>query len=415
MNARNPVKARRILITGVSSQLGGRLAQTLEREPGVEAIIGVDTEDPRHELQRTEFVRVAVECRPLRRILAAAGIDTVLDTRLVADPLQASLGTIHATNLTGTAELLSACRAPESRVRHLVFKSSAHAYGWAAGDPAFFSEDAVRSHPPRTALEREIVGAEEAVQGFAARHRACRVAILRVADEVGSEGRSSLLSLLSLPIIPGIIGFDPRFQVIHTDDVVGALAHAVRAELGGTYNAAGDGVLALSEVASVLGKPLIPVLPPWGAGFAAGQLRRLGLRVPVETVRALRHGRGLDNRRLKATGFTYRYTTREALIKLRAEQRRHPLLGSGSETYRYEPDLEDFLRWSPSVRTAHSNPAQRRDGQAGFDRLAVGELVDLIPSLEPDALETLRTYELAHQRRPAVLEALDGTLERKRP
>ena len=38
-----------------------------------------------------------------------------------------------------------------------------------------------------------------------------------------------------------------------------------------------DGVLALSEIASLLGKPLLPVLPPWGTVFAAAQLRRLGL------------------------------------------------------------------------------------------------------------------------------------------
>ena len=51
------MESRRILITGLSSYLGGRLAQALEREPAVEALIGVDVEDPRHELQRTEFVR----------------------------------------------------------------------------------------------------------------------------------------------------------------------------------------------------------------------------------------------------------------------------------------------------------------------------------------------------------------------
>jgi UDP-glucose 4-epimerase len=47
------MRARRILITGLSSQLGGRLAQALEREPELEAIIGVDTDDPRHELRRS--------------------------------------------------------------------------------------------------------------------------------------------------------------------------------------------------------------------------------------------------------------------------------------------------------------------------------------------------------------------------
>ena len=34
--------ARRVLITGLSTFWGGRLAQQLERDPAIEAIIGVD-------------------------------------------------------------------------------------------------------------------------------------------------------------------------------------------------------------------------------------------------------------------------------------------------------------------------------------------------------------------------------------
>ena len=66
-----------------------------------------------------------------------------------------------------------------------------------------------------------------------------------------------------------ILGFDPRYQFVHEDDVVHALEHAVKGRLPGVYNVAGDGVLALSEVAGLLGKPYAPILPPWGTGLAA--------------------------------------------------------------------------------------------------------------------------------------------------
>ena len=52
-------EGRRILVTGLSTYWGGRLAETLERNPAVETIIGVDSEDPTRELERTEFVRVS--------------------------------------------------------------------------------------------------------------------------------------------------------------------------------------------------------------------------------------------------------------------------------------------------------------------------------------------------------------------
>src|SRR4051812_16763916 len=111
-----PEPSRRILITGLSSWWGGRLAQELEREPSVEAIVGIDTEDPRHELERTEFVRVDTEQALLRRIIVAAAIATVLDTRLISDPLLASLDQAYQVNVEGTGNLLAACGAPDSQV-----------------------------------------------------------------------------------------------------------------------------------------------------------------------------------------------------------------------------------------------------------------------------------------------------------
>ena len=100
-------------------------------------------------------------------------------------------------------------------------------------------------------------------------------------------------------------------------------------------------------------------------------------------------------------------------MALRAAMRLRPLLGSGSEPYRYEPDLEEFLRWSPSVRTARERAAEGDTApKDGFDALSAGELIDLIGSLEIDALRALRRYEAEHQRRAEVLEALDASLVR---
>jgi UDP-glucose 4-epimerase len=411
------VPSRRILITGLASQWGGRLAQVLEREPSVEAIIGVDTGDPRHELDRTEFVRVDAEHARLRRIIRAAAVDTVVDTRLESDPLGSGLREAHEINVRGTSNILAACAGPDSPVRKLVFKSSAEVYGCSSADPAFFTEELPRIQPPGTAIERDIAEAEQAVAEFAARSRGTTVTVLRFTDAVGAEIRSSFLALLNLAVVPGIFGFDPRWQLIHEDDVVGVLEHAVRKELPGTYNAAADGVLVLSEIVSLLGKPWLPILPPWGTAFAAAQLRRLGLRTPVELLRALKHGRGLDNRRLKATGYAYRYTTREAVLKLRAHQRLQPLLRSGGDSYRYEREVEEFLRWSPSVHTARARGEGESQAPApplsGYDRLTADELVGIIASLEAPALHRLREYEASNRARAAVLDALDRGLSRK--
>ena len=421
------MSSKRILITGLSTYWGGRLAQALERDPAVEAIIGVDRRPPKVELQRTEYVHVADSHTLIRRIVHAAEIDTVVDTRLVLDPIVTSARRAHENNVLGTMNVLAACGGDDTPVRKLVFRSGGDYYGAEQDDPAFFTEAMSRPHPPGTPLERDIVEAEKAVAEFAAKQPDVETIVLRFASALGPDVRSSLAALLDLPVVPGILGFEPRLQVIHQDDVVGVLRHAVCGDVpGGIYNAAGDGVLVLSEIAGLLGKRLAPILPPWGTGLAASVLSRTGLKLPSVLLGLLRFGRGLDNRRLKATGYRYTYTSREAIIKLAEYQRlRSVLSGRSTEGYRYEQAVEEFLRRSPSVRaTAHPPerapanlaPGERRgsNGQLtsgappnGYDELTAEEVVRLLPALDAGGRAAVADYERAHARRKTVLRAVE--------
>ena len=340
---------RRILITGVSTYWGGRLAQTLERDPETEVIVGVSPGDPTCELTRTEYVRVGTQHALLRRIVHAAEIDTVVDTRLIVDSTTAPAKTAHEMNVLGTMNVLAACGGPDSPVTKFVFKSSAHYYGCERDDPSFFTEEMQRPHPPRTRIEADIVEAEDAVAEFAARNAKVTVTTLRFCNGLGPDMRTSHTALLSLPAVPGILGFDPRYQFIHEDDMVGALHHAVVEDAPGVHNVAPDGVLALSEIAALLGKPLAPVLPPWGTSLATALTSRIGVRIPDEVRQQLRYGRGLDNRKIKQSGYRFQLTTRETVQAFAAALRLKPLRESGEAPYRYEREVEEFLRWSPSV------------------------------------------------------------------
>jgi UDP-glucose 4-epimerase len=348
--------SRRILVTGLSTYWGGRLAQALERDPDVECVIGVSPDDPTCELERTEFVRVGTQHALLRRIVDAAEIDTVIDTRLVVDSRGTPARAAHEANAIGTLNILTACGGPDSPVRKVVFKSSAHYYGAERDDPAFFTEDMRRPHPPRTRLEADILEAERAVEGFARRNPDTTVTVLRFVNALGPDLRTSHTALFELPAIPSILGFDPRYQFIHEDDLVDVLHFAVAHDVPGTYNAAADGVLALSEVASLLGKPLAPILPPWGTSLAAAGLRAAGIRVPAEVLNQLRYGRGVDNRKLKATGCRIARTTRETVIEHGEALRIKPIVVEDGAGYRYEREVEEFLRWSPHVRRHEGAP-----------------------------------------------------------
>ena len=349
---------RRILVTGVSSYWGGRLAQALEGFEQVEAIIGVDEREPTRELERTEFVKVGNQHSLLQRIVRAAEIDTVIDTRLMVNSVTASPRSTHENNVIGTMNILAACEGERSPVKRFIFKSSAHWYGCEQDDPAFFTEGMRRAHPPRTTLERDITDAESAVRDFASRREDVAVTVLRCTNVLGPDVDTAFTRMLSLPAVPSVLGFDPRTQFVHEDDVVHALEHAALNEVPGVFNVAADGVLALSEVVSLAGKLPLPILPPFGAGLLAGPLRRLGLRIPDEMLNLLRFGRGLDNRAHKATGFVYGYTSRETVLRLAEHMRLNPVMRGVEQGYRYEREVEEFLRWSPHVR---------REGRGGVE------------------------------------------------
>ena len=436
------MRSKRILITGLSTYWGGRLAQALESDPEVDVIIGVDNEEPSVELERTEYVKVGTQHALLRRVVEAAEIDTVVDTRLVVDSATTTSRKAHENNVIGTMNILAACGGPQSSVRKLIFKSSTHFYGSEQDDPGFFDEGMERPHPPRTPIERDIVDAEASVVDFAHKSPEVAVTILRFANVLGPDVRTSHIDLFRLPAVPMILGFDPRYQFVHEDDVVHALEHVAQRELPGLFNVAADGVLALSEVAGLLDKPYAPVLPPWGTGIAAGVLRRLGVAIPPEMLAQLRFGRGVDNRRLKAAGFEYGYTSREAVVSLAEHLRLHPLLRGGEEPYRYEREVEEFLRRSPNVRrprvgNGHALSGEQleqveklllsfdpvRTGAEGgaidrgapvdrYDDLSAEEVTSLLGSLEVGDLRALLDYEREHGSRRAVIDAIQATISR---
>ena len=145
---------RRVLVTGLSTFWGGRLAQALEKDPDVDVIVGVDTQEPRVELERTEYVRSDENYSILSRIVKATKVDTIVHTFLVVDSTSMSSRTMHEINVIGTLNLLAAAGAAGSPVRQVVVKSSTLVYGSSWEDPVWFREEMSRSHSAKTRVER---------------------------------------------------------------------------------------------------------------------------------------------------------------------------------------------------------------------------------------------------------------------
>lgn len=340
---------QRVLITGLDTFWGGRMAQALESDPDVEMILGMGTHEPRVPLERTEFVRADQTYSILSRIVRATQVDTIVHTFLETNSVRVSGRTLHEINVIGTMNLLAAAGQQNTSVRQLVVKSSTHVYGASAKDPVWFREETRRNAPVRTRLERSLIEVESLVRDFAVDNPHLLVSVLRFANVLGSDVVTPITSNLRHRILPCIAGFDPLVQFVEEDDVVRSLEYVTRNGIPGLFNVAGAGKLPWSEVASISGAFLLP-LPPFSPRSFAAPLRQLGLlEFPEEIETLVRFGRGVDSSRLVDAGFTYRYTSAGAVESFARANNLRRSTGPGGTEYRYEQDVEQFFRHSPAI------------------------------------------------------------------
>ena len=64
------------------------------------------------------------------------------------------------------------------------------------------------------------------MRGFARRRPDVRVALLRAANVIGPHVVSPITSYFRLPVIPTVLGHDPRLQFLHEQDLLAVLQHA---------------------------------------------------------------------------------------------------------------------------------------------------------------------------------------------
>jgi UDP-glucose 4-epimerase len=338
----------RVLVTGLGTFWGSRIAHALEQLPEVELVVGVDRHDPRLPLTRTEFVKADASYGILQRMVRATRVDTVLHTHLEVDSTRARGRRLHDVNVIGTMNLLAAAAASGSSVRRIVLKTSTLVYGSHFDDPYFFRETTPRRRAPTTRVERSLVEVDDLVADFAEDHPEVAVASLRFADVLGDDDSTVFSRMLRMPAAPEVFGFDPRLQFVHEDDVTRALAHATLHDLRGTYNVAGPGTITWSEACTAVSRRRV-AMPPVFTGSAAAPLRFLRIvDIPPEVLSLLRYGRGVDTDRFVATGFEYGHTT-PGTVEAFARARRLERVVGAPPAYEYEREVEEFFRHSPAV------------------------------------------------------------------
>ncbi|WP_344888315.1 NAD-dependent epimerase/dehydratase family protein [Actinomadura meridiana] len=321
--------ARVVLVTGVSRFLGARVASTLQADPGIERVIGVDTVPPDLSLGvplgRTEFVRVDIRTPSIANIITSARVDTVVHLSLDTSS-SAPRAKVKELNVIGTMQLLAACqRSPD--MRKLVVRSSAAVYGSSPMDPAVFTERDEPVEAPKHGYAKDAAEVEGYVRGLSRRRSDLTVSVLRFANFLGPGVESLLTRYLRLPVVPTVLGFDPRLQFLHEDDGIEVLRRMTVEDHPGCFNVAGDGVLLLSQALRRAGRPYVPV-PSQSLSVLGDMGRRFaGLSgFSPELLRWLMYGRVIDTTALgDALSWSPKYSSEAAFADFTEAQGHGPL------------------------------------------------------------------------------------------
>ncbi|HET8602375.1 MAG TPA: NAD-dependent epimerase/dehydratase family protein [Marmoricola sp.] len=309
---------RVVLVTGVAADFGRRFARGLAADPAIDRVVGVDVTPPRGDVGAMQFVRADIRNPVIAKVIVREQVDTVVHLSVAASSPTGTRQSMKEPNVIGTMQLLAACQQAPG-VRHLVVKSSGAVYGATNRDPAMFTEDMNARRMPRSGYPKDVTEVEAYVRGFARRRPDVRVTTLRTANVLGPGAQAGIAAYFRLPVIPTVLGFDPRLQFLHESDAYAVLRHATLTEVPGTFNVAGDGVIMLSQAVRRLGRPTLPLpsfaLSPVGSAFRQARLADFS----PEQVSFLTYGRGMDTSRMRTVlDFHPRWTTPETFADFAA-------------------------------------------------------------------------------------------------
>jgi UDP-glucose 4-epimerase len=223
------------------------------------------------------FTQTGLRSQGLVDLLRSAQFDVVchLDFRECVAHTEAMFD--H--NVMGTIHLFGAC--VQTGVKRIVTMSSTAVYGAHPTNPAFLTENHPLQGSRNYGTTRYLLENERFWGKFRKTNPEISITTLRFPNIVGGTCDTPMTRFLGEPRAPMLLGFDPMLQLIHEDDVVGALAHAVENEVAGVFNVGAEAMPLLKLLALAKKMPLAlphPLLE-LGIGLLNGQIGKL---MPIE-------------------------------------------------------------------------------------------------------------------------------------
>jgi UDP-glucose 4-epimerase len=283
---------RPVLITGICGRLGRRLARKLHRE---RAVVGIDRRDFEGRPKDIQHHKFDIRRKKTQDVFRNQRLAAVVHLGIMHDP-RVSQAEHHSWNVAGFQRLLEFCA--QYDVPKLVVLSSANVYGPRPDNPQFLSEDAPLLGGAAFSEIRDLIEVDMLAQSFFWKRPETETVILRPVHILGGV-RNAPSNYLRLKAIPTLLGFDPMVQVIHQDDVVGAITQALRPGVRGIFNVAGPAPLPLSRLIGHTGRPRLTIPHFLATGIIQNLWRYRVTSFPAPELDHIRYVCMVDDRRAR--------------------------------------------------------------------------------------------------------------------
>jgi UDP-glucose 4-epimerase len=274
----------------MGGEIGVRVANLLELDEQIEALLGLDIDPPRRRLHRAEFRRVDPrDRRKLVRIVRDFHPTAIVHLG-VYEP-NARAGPALAQSLTHefTLGVLGAV-SHSTELDRIVVRSGIEVYGRRRG--AASRPDESVAPAPTSPFGRSLLEVEQVARDVA--HRAgASLTTVRCAPVVGPHMSSPLGRLLRLPLVPTGALSDPPFSLLHQDDAARAFVAALAQRHDGPLNVVAPGAVTPAQAARLGGRLVFPIVgPQWLAARVVAEL--LSAPLPEHVHELLVRGRTAD-------------------------------------------------------------------------------------------------------------------------
>ena len=300
----------RILVTGITGQLGRIVAQKLDAA-GHE-VIGIDRRPWYGAPKKVQLYQVDIRKRGAEDVFRKHRPEAVVHMATVTHVYTQS-DDRYRINLGGTRAVFD--HSVEYGVKQVLIIGRHTFYGAAADSPLYHTEE----EPPMATASfpelADLVAADLYAGSALWRYPQLDTAVLRVCYTLGPSKHGTLATYLDPPRVPTLLGFDPLFQFLHEEDVAHAVELALARKLRGVFNVAGLPPLPLSNIIAQAHRFALP-LPEF---VFTSMLGRFGLpRLTPGAVAHIKYPVVVDARRfVEATGFSATHSAEDTIEEFR--------------------------------------------------------------------------------------------------